>query len=202
MLYGGRRLPLRAPRAKPAPSATQIAPTTVKPMYNAQSEPEKRKKWHCDLMIICLVFFPFLGKDNSKTFLATKPFLLRIVVYIKFFTRNMQPHSDHCIVWCLVFRWRRLASAEEAKAGDKTKNQRKTKMKIMCNIKTDVGLKWILMNYQLKEERERQREKETARASKRQITLTNDDNCGKCLCTELPHHCHRQTKATATAKLK
>lgn len=40
MLYGGRRLPLRAPRAKPAPSATQIAPTTVNPMYNAQSEPE------------------------------------------------------------------------------------------------------------------------------------------------------------------
>lgn len=39
MLYGGRRLPLRAPRAKPAPNATHMAPTTVRPMYNAQSAP-------------------------------------------------------------------------------------------------------------------------------------------------------------------
>lgn len=39
ILYGGKRLPFRAPRAKPAPSATQIAPTTASPMYNGQSEP-------------------------------------------------------------------------------------------------------------------------------------------------------------------
>lgn len=42
MLYGGRRLPLRAPRAKPAPSATQITPTTANPIYNAQSEPARK----------------------------------------------------------------------------------------------------------------------------------------------------------------
>lgn len=42
MLYGGSRLPFRAPRAKPAPRATQIAPTMVRPMYKAQSDPEKR----------------------------------------------------------------------------------------------------------------------------------------------------------------
>lgn len=41
ILYGGNRLPFRAPRAKPAPNATQIAPTTANPMYNGQSEPEK-----------------------------------------------------------------------------------------------------------------------------------------------------------------
>lgn len=39
ILYGGKRLPFRAPRAKPAPNATQIAPTTANPMYNGQSEP-------------------------------------------------------------------------------------------------------------------------------------------------------------------
>lgn len=41
ILYGGRRLPFRAPRAKPAPNATQIAPTTANPAYSAKSEPEK-----------------------------------------------------------------------------------------------------------------------------------------------------------------
>lgn len=43
ILYGGKRLPFRAPRAKPAPNATQIAPTTAKPMYNGQSEPVTMK---------------------------------------------------------------------------------------------------------------------------------------------------------------
>lgn len=45
ILYGGRRLPLRAPRAKPAPNATQIAPTTVNMMYSGQSEPEIEIKY-------------------------------------------------------------------------------------------------------------------------------------------------------------
>lgn len=44
ILYGGNRLPFRAPRAKPAPNATQIAPTTVNPMYNGQSEPETSRR--------------------------------------------------------------------------------------------------------------------------------------------------------------
>lgn len=44
ILYGGKRLPFRAPRAKPAPNATQIAPTTASPMYNGQSEPENKTK--------------------------------------------------------------------------------------------------------------------------------------------------------------
>lgn len=44
MLYGGRRLPLRAPRAKPAPNATQIAATTANPMYSAKSDPAKNMK--------------------------------------------------------------------------------------------------------------------------------------------------------------
>lgn len=43
ILYGGKRLPFRAPRAKPAPNATQIAPTTANPMYNGQSEPETKR---------------------------------------------------------------------------------------------------------------------------------------------------------------
>lgn len=43
MLYGGKRLPLRAPRAKPAPNATHMAPTTVSPIYNAQSAPVHEK---------------------------------------------------------------------------------------------------------------------------------------------------------------
>lgn len=45
ILYGGRRLPLRAPRAKPAPRATHIAPTTVNMMYSGQSEPEIEIKY-------------------------------------------------------------------------------------------------------------------------------------------------------------
>lgn len=57
MLYGGRRLPLRAPRAKPAPNATQIAPTTVNPMYNAQSEPENEKKLHNSMFNLFIYFF-------------------------------------------------------------------------------------------------------------------------------------------------
>lgn len=44
ILYGGNRLPFRAPRAKPAPNKTQIAPTTASPMYSGQSEPANRKK--------------------------------------------------------------------------------------------------------------------------------------------------------------
>lgn len=38
MLYGGKLL-LRAPRARPAPNAMQIAPTTANPIYSGQSEP-------------------------------------------------------------------------------------------------------------------------------------------------------------------
>lgn len=39
MLYGGKRRPFRAPRARAAPSATHTAPTTVRPIYSAQSDP-------------------------------------------------------------------------------------------------------------------------------------------------------------------
>lgn len=43
MLYGGRRRPFLAPRANAAPNATHTAPTTVKPIYKAQSEPVRKK---------------------------------------------------------------------------------------------------------------------------------------------------------------
>ena len=46
ILYGGRRLPFRAPRANAAPNAMHTAPTTANPMYNAQSEPKMKRKHH------------------------------------------------------------------------------------------------------------------------------------------------------------
>lgn len=45
ILYGGKLL-FRAPRAKPAPNAMQIAPTTANPIYSGQSEPEQTQQNH------------------------------------------------------------------------------------------------------------------------------------------------------------
>lgn len=42
ILYGGSRLPFRTPRDKITPNATQIAQTTVSPMYRAHSESEMK----------------------------------------------------------------------------------------------------------------------------------------------------------------